>query len=181
MRRHLPGGFNGSVLGLAHKMPELCERLLDGVQGRASGAETGLCECRPCAGPWRLSSFMAARILGDHDVAGLQGRDQFRLGPVGEGLDNDLVIQSPERRGLSGCKPALGRSSPSGAHVACRPAAGSLLAPSTRWFYVCFQLGLIGEGQPARVDPVLVAPTPRPLPGHVRPCLRANHGCHALI
>ncbi len=92
-----PGGLDGSSVGFAQQGLELCEDLLDRVEvgrvgrqeeelgaGGADGAADGL-------------AFVAAEIVHDDDVAGLERRDEELLDIGAEALAVDRPVEDAGR------------------------------------------------------------------------------------
>jgi len=87
-----PGGFDGSLCGLSQQCFELGEDLLDWVEvGRVWGQEEELGAGRADGTADRLS-LVAAEIIHDDDIAGLERRDEqlFNIGKEALTIDRPI-------------------------------------------------------------------------------------------
>ena len=160
-------GFDGPRCDLAQQVLELGEYLFDGVQvGRVFWQEEQLgggCADELAHG----SALVAAEIVHDHDVAGLQGRDEDLLDVGSKAVAVDWAIENPwsvdpvvaqrgqEGRGLPVAVRDLGRE----------PHAAGCPAPQRR--HVGLGPGLVDEDQALRLDPALILCPLRPPVGDV--------------
>src|ERR1700726_4976401 len=92
-----PGRLNGALCGLAQRVLELGEDLLNGVEIRAVRRE----EEEPCAGGSdhiaNCLAFVRAEIVEDHDIPRLQSCDQYFFDIKTEALGVDRAIEDPWR------------------------------------------------------------------------------------
>lgn len=148
--------LGGSLCGLTEPVFELGEELLDRVQiGRvfrqveepSAGRADGLAHS---------FAFVRAKIVHDHDVAGLQGRNQDLLNVELKGLAVNRLIDEPrsgdaivaQRSQKSHGLPAAVR------HLGSNPLA--TLRPTPQRRHVGFCPGLVDEHQTGGVDPILI-------------------------
>src|SRR5258708_3020757 len=90
-----PDGLDGSCGGFAQQVLEFGEYLLDRVQvGRIFRQKEELCANRADECPHDFT-FVAAEIVHDDDVTGLQGREQNLLDVNCEALTVDRAIEDP--------------------------------------------------------------------------------------
>src|SRR5258707_3098032 len=163
-----PVGVDGWCGGFAQQVLEFGEYLLDRVQvGRIFRQKEELCANRADECPHDFT-FVAAEIVHDDDVTGLQGREQNLLDVNCEALTVDRAIENPwgldpivaqcgqEGCGLPmavrdfGCEPgAARRPAPQGGHVGLGP-------------------GLIDEDQTLRINLALILLPLRAPAGDVR-------------
>jgi hypothetical protein len=167
----LPCGLDGPRLGLSHEVLELGEELLDGVQVRAVGwQKEHVGSCLPEGASCRLA-FVAAEIVEDDDITFGKGRSQYLLDVEGEEFPVDGAIDDP--RGIdaidpqgcdeSECLPVTVRNP--------RRRALSPRSPAAQRRHVGLDPGLIEEGEPFRVDAMLMGLPSLPLASDVRPIL----------
>ena len=153
-----PGVFDGSLLGVAHPMLDLGEGLLDRVEIGRVGRQ----EPEPCAGgPDGMTDgcgFMAAQIVHDHDVAGLQGRQQLLLDIGAEAFTVDRAIEDAWRGELVAAQRAQeGQGSP----MAVRGEAAQALSPwspAAKRGHVGLDPRLVDEDQTRRIEATLPRP-----------------------
>ncbi len=89
----LPACFDGSFLGLSQHVLEFGEDLFDRVQVRTVGwQDEEPCACSPdgCSDGFCL---VAAEIVHDDEVPGLQGRDEELFDVAQEALAIDLAVK----------------------------------------------------------------------------------------
>jgi len=166
-----PCVLDGPRLGLSHEVLELGEELLDGVQVRAVGRQkehvgSGLPDGASC----RLA-FVAAEIVEDHDIAFGKGRRQYLLDVEGEELPVDGAIDDP--RGIDAIDPQgcdEGERLPVPVRNSRRQAL-SPRSPAAQRRHIGLDPGLIDEGEPFRIDAMLVGLPSLPLASDVRPIL----------
>ena len=71
-----PEGFGGSTAGGAHEGFELREAEFDGIEVRAVGWPVPECGPGGLEGPLDAGDLVGPEVVGDDDVAGVQGRHQ---------------------------------------------------------------------------------------------------------
>lgn len=166
----------GSSLSLAEPVLELCKGLLDGVEVWAIGRQ----EDEFCAGlsdgSAHLLALVAAEIVEDDDITGLEGGDQELLDVGTELLAIDRAIEE------AGClDPVMPQGGQEGerAPAAVRCLADQSLAawpPTAQRSHVGFCPGLVDEDQAFGVDARLACSPSPAAPGHVRPVLLSREG-----
>jgi hypothetical protein len=149
-------GLNGAGRTFAQQMLKLGKDLLDWVQvRRVFGQQEKLgagCSNELAHG----FALVAAEIVHDDDIAGLQGGDEDLLDINSEGLAIDRTVENPwgvnatvAQGSQKGRRlPAAVRDFGSEPHAAGRP--------SPQWCHVRLGPGLIDEGQTLRLDPALI-------------------------
>jgi hypothetical protein len=160
-------GLGGSLCGFSQPVFEFGEELFDRVQiGRVFRQEEKM-RARGADGCSDSGSFVRTKIVHDHDIAGLQCRDQYLLYVQPEGFPIDRAVKEPgggdaivaqgsqEGHGL----PATMR------HLGLDPLTARRPAPQRR--HVGFGPGLVDEYQPGGVDPLPILGPLRPAAGHV--------------
>ena len=171
-----PGVFDGSFLGVPHPMLDLGEGLLDGVEiGRVWRQEPDPCACGP-DGVTDGCGFMAAQIVHDHDVAGLQGRQQLLLDIGAEAFTVDRTVEDAWRgEFVATQRPQEGQGSPMAMRGEATQAP-SPWAPAAKRGHVGLDPRLIDEDQaPDRGDPATDLQRWRRRAMSARPCSRANN------
>ena len=166
-----PCVFDGSLLGVAHPMLDLGEGLLDRIEVRGIGRQ----EPEPGAGgPDGLTDgcgLVAAQIVHDHDVAGLQGRQQLLLDIGAEAFTVDRAIEDAWRgEPVAAQRTEEGQGSP----MAVRGKAAQALAPRTpaaQRCHVGLDPCLVDEDQTRRIEATLPRPPAPPAASHVDPGL----------
>src|SRR5580692_310474 len=100
-----PGRLDGALCGLAQRVLELGEDLLNGVEIRAVRRE----EEEPCAGGSdhiaNGLAFVRAEIVEDHDIPRLQSCDQYFFDIKTEALGVDRAVEDPWRVDTAGWQP----------------------------------------------------------------------------
>ena len=172
-----PCRLDGSFLGLSQEQLELGEDLLDGVEvGRVWRQEEEFCAGVSDGLANRLS-LVAAKVVHDDDVTGLEGWDQQLAHIGGEPFAVDRPV---EYEGGVYAVVAQGGDESHGAPVAVGCLGGQGLAPHTPAVgadHVGLGPGLIDEDQPPRVNLALMPLPPSAASGHVGPVLLAGaHG-----
>ena len=120
-------------------------------------------------------AFVAAEIVEDHDVALGKGRRQYLLDVEGEELPVDRAIDDPwgidaidPQGGDEGeCLPVTVRDA--------RREAPTPRSPAAQRRHVGLDPGLIEEGEPFRIDAMLMGLPALPLASDVRPILLGRH------
>ena len=172
-----PRGLHGSFFGLSQERFELGEDLLDGVEvGGVWGQKKELC-AGISDGLANQLSLVAAKVVHDDDIAGLEGRDQHLAHIGGEPFRVDRPVEHE-----GGIYAVVAQRGDEG-HRTPLPVRGfgeqglSPRAPATGPDHVGLGPGLIDENQPRRVNLTLMALPPGAAAGHVRPVLFAGvHG-----
>lgn len=169
-----PGCFDGSFFGLSEQGFELYKHHLDRVEAGAirrqeeemgaGGADRGA----------RRFAFVAAEIVEDDDIAGVERWDELLLDPGGEGASvnravgdqrsNDLVMAQPSQEG-QGLPVAEWRLADQ---------LGAARRPAAQAGHVGLDPGLIDKDQSGRVQAMLVGFPARPQPRRPRPILFAG-------
>jgi len=170
-----PCGFHGSFVGLSEQCLELGEDHFDGVQvGRVRRQEQEM-RARVADELAGRLAFVAAEVVGDHDVAGGQGRDQALVHPGGEAVAvdrpvqdegcDDAVMAQPGQEGQ--CLPVTVRD------MGRKPCA--TLAPATGPGHVGLDPSFIQKYQTLGIKSMLVLLPALPEPRHLRAQLFAGH------
>ena len=170
-----PCGFYGSFVGLSEQCLEFGEDHFDGVQvGRVRRQEEQM-RARVADELAGGLAFVAAEIVGNHDVTGREGRDEALVDPSGEAVaadwpvehegGHDAVMTQPgqERQGLPVTVRDMGRQ----ARAAQAPATG----PRHVGLDPCF----IQKYQTLGIKSMLVLLPALPEPRHLRAQLFAGH------
>ncbi len=151
-----PSGLDGALLGVAQQVLELGEDLLDRVEVGAVGRQK---EELGASGADRLAdgvSLVAAEIVHDHEVSGLERGGQGLLDIGAESLAVDRPVDHARR-----IDPVVAECSEEGERA---PAAmGSLgeqlvaaRPPAAQRRHVGLGPGLIDEDEPSWINPALI-------------------------
>ncbi len=166
-----PDGLDGALLSLSEQRFKLGKDLFDRVQIGAVGRQ----KYQPCAGgAYGVADclvFVGAKIVHDHNIAGLEGGDEDLLDIGKEGLAIDRSVQhegcgdpvTPQRGNKRQSLPVAVRD------LGNEPLAAA--APAARARHVGFGPGLIDKNEPRRIDPGLVFLPAEAAPGDVWPVL----------
>ena len=152
-------------------MLELCEGLLDGIEVGTVGRQEEAVSADVSDGLPDGFRFMAAEIVEDDDIAGLEGRDQEALNISEELLAIDRPVE--DARCVDAAEPEGGDEG-KGAPATMRDLADQPLAarpPAPERRHVGLGPGLIDKHQPVRVDAGLPGSPLRPTSGNVGPIL----------
>ena len=170
----LNGEVDGSGLGFSQQRLELGEDLLDGIEIGTIGRQEEELGADGAQGGSHGDTFVAAEIVHDHDVAGLEGWQQELVDP---GEEADAIDGAVEQTGRGNAVVSEGGEEGHRRPAAVRRLGGERLSPAGPTVapgHVGLGPGLIDEHQPARIDAVLVLLPPRPPTGDVRPILLAG-------
>ena len=170
----LPGGFDGSLGGLAQQGLELGEDLLDGIEVGTVGRQEEQLGAGGADGAAHGLAFVAAEIVHDDDVAGLERRDENLLDIGEEAFAVDRPVDD------AGCVDAVaaqggeeGQRPPAAMrHLGDQPLAAGRPAVAAR--HVGLGPGLVDEDQARRIKPALILLPLRPPPCDVGPVLLAG-------
>jgi hypothetical protein len=172
-------GFDSSAGGFSQEVLELGEELFDRIQiGGVFRQEEEL-------GPYRANelthgfAFVAAEIVHDHDIAGLQRRKENLLHIELKAVAIDRPLDEPRR-----VDPVMTQSRQEGHclptavwNFACKPLA--TWRPSPQWCHVGPGPGFVDEDQPLRIDTTLIFYPLRSLSRYVATIAFASH--HAFF
>jgi hypothetical protein len=166
-----PNAFDGTLLSLSEQRFKLGKDLFDRVQIGAVGRQKD----QPCAGgAYGIADcavFVRAKIIHDHNIAGLEGGGEDLLNIGKEGLAVDWPIQ---HKGRGDPVTAQRGNKRHRLPVAVRDLGNKPLAakaPAARAGHVGFGPGFINEDEPRRIDPGLVFLPAEAPPGNVRTIL----------
>ncbi len=159
----LPGVLDGSFLGFFKQGFEFCEGLLDGIEvGRIGRQEEELGSGSPDRGS-DGGTLVAAEVVHDHDIAGLEAGDQQLLDIGAKAVAVDGAVEdtwrgdpvNPERSNEGQGAPSPLRHL--GEETSPPPAT------TVRAGHIGLGPGLIDEDQTPRVEAMLIlAPLPAP-------------------
>ena len=158
-------------LCLSEPVLELCEGLLDGIEVGAVGRQEEAVSADVSNSLPDGFRFMAAEIVEDDDIAGLEGRDQEALNISEELLAIDRPVE--DARCVDAAEPEGGDEG-KGAPATMRDLADQPLAarsPAAQRCHVGLGPGFIDKHQPVRVDTGLPGSPLRPTSGNVGPVL----------
>ena len=173
----LPCGFDGSFLCLSHEVFEFGEHLFDRIEIGTVGRE----EQEPCSGtlddlPDRVA-LVAAEVVHDDNVAGVEASEQDLLDIALEALAVDRPVKHARCRDPVASKGSQERH---GLPVAMRDVGHQPLpfqAPAPDGGHVGLGPGFVDKDQPRRINPALVFLPPAAASGDVRSFLFAGVVC----
>jgi len=172
-----PGRLDGALCGLAQRVLELGEDLLNGVEIRAVRRE----EEEPCAGGSdhiaNGLAFVRAEIVEDHDIPRLQSCDQYFFDIKTEALGVDRAVEDPWRVDtvMAKCGQEGHRLPMAIRHLGVEPLPAS--APAAQRGHIGLGPSFVDEDEAFGIDPPLIALPARPFAGDVGTLLLAGkHG-----
>ena len=167
----------GALGGLAHKVFELGEHLLDRVQIRRVGRQEEELGADRSQGGAYGSTLVAAEVVHDDDVSVLECRDEALLDVGKEAAAIDRSVEDARCRDpvVSKCRQE-GHGGPATVrHFCVERLAASVPAASAG--HVGLGPSLVDEDQAPGIDARLVLLPPGATPGDIRPILLAGeHG-----
>src|SRR5213075_740728 len=170
----LPGGFDGSLCGFTQQGLKLGEDLLDRIEVRAVGRQKEQLGADRADGTAHGFPFVAAEIVDDHDISGLEGGHEHLLDIGKEALAIDRAVDDARRIDPVGaqCGEEGERAPTAVRDLGDQPLAAS--AASMRARHVGLGPSLVDEDETGGIKPPLVLLPLRSSPGDLGALLLAG-------